>query len=393
MPSTRTSLRFQIALFTAARFVITTAFRMVYPLLPAFRDGLGVSLESISRALAGRSLAAALSPFVASLADSRGRKTGMLVGLALFIAGSALVVFWPTFPGFVLALILAGLGKYAFDPAIQAYIGDRVPYARRGFTLTLTELAWSGSFIIGVPFMGWLIARNGWLAPYPLFTLLGLVFILLFALLLPKDDEDQAAARHGLAANLKNVLASPAALLGLSATFLTSAANESINLVFGVWMEASFGLQLTALGLAAAVIGLAEIGGEGLVAGLVDRLGKRRAVIIGIALSNVAALLMPLLGRTLTGAVLGLFLLYITFEFAFVSSIPLMTEVLPTARATLMALNVTSASLGRALTSLIAPAMYALSFNVNIAATIIFNLFAILALSRLRIPAEDSPAG
>jgi MFS family permease len=235
---------------------------MVYPLLPAFRDGLGVSLESISRALAGRSLAAALSPFVASLADSRGRKTGMLVGLALFIAGSATVVFWPTFPGFVLALILSGLGKYTFDPAMQAFIGDRVPYDRRGLALTLTELAWSGAFIIGVTFFGWLIARNGWLAPFPLFIILTFVLILLFFLLVPKDELEQSRARAAFSTNIKTIMFSSAALIGLTFTFFASAANESVSLVFGVWLEASFGLQLAALGFAAAVIGIAEIGGK-----------------------------------------------------------------------------------------------------------------------------------
>ena len=132
---------------------------MVYPLLPAFRDGLGVSLEAISQAVAARSLAAAAGPFFASMADSRGRKTGMLIGLALFVFGAGIVLFWPTFTGFVLALIFTGLGKYAFDPAMQAFIGDRVPYSRRGLTLTLTELAWSLSFIVGIPVMSWLIAN------------------------------------------------------------------------------------------------------------------------------------------------------------------------------------------------------------------------------------------
>lgn len=376
-------------MFTAARMVITTAFRMVYPLLPAFRDGLGVSLEAISQALAGRSLAAAAGPFFASLADSRGRKTGMLIGLALFVFGAGIVYFWPTFPGFVLALIFTGLGKYAFDPAMQAYLGDRVPYARRGLTLTFTELAWSGSFILGIPVMSWLIARNSWLAPFPFLGLLTILFIILFAILLPNDEAEEAKARPSFVANFRTVMASKMAMLGLSFTLLAAAANESVNVVFGVWMEASFALRLSALGAAAAVIGIAEIGGEGLVAGLVDRLGKRRAILIGLSLNSVAALVLPLIGRNQTGALIGLFLFYITFEFAFVSSIPLMTEVLPKARATVMALNITFASLGRALASLIAPMLYAFGFSINTLATVAFNLLAFAALSQVRIQAED----
>lgn len=385
---TRSSLRILLPVFTLARLVLTTSFRMVYPLLPAFRDGLGVSLGAISQAVAARSLASAVSPFLAATADSRGRKAGMLFGLGLFVAGCAAVVFWPTFAGFVLGLVLAGLGKFVFDPAMQAYLGDRVPYARRGLTMTLTELAWSGSFIIGVPSMGWLIARNGWLAPFPTLGLMGLALIILFFLVLPRDQAPDPA-RPSLWTNFATVLNSRMALFALGFTLLSSAANEVINLVFGVWMEDSFGVQLAALGLAAAVVGVAEVGGEGLVALLSDRLGKRRAILNGLLLNILAAFLLPWLGRSLVGAVLGLFLLYITFEFLFVSSIPLMTEILPKARATLMALNITSASIGRALGSLLGPALYARGFAFNIAALVLLNLLAFAALYQVRLRAED----
>ena len=232
------SLRVLLPIITAARLVITTSFRMVYPLLPAFRDGLGVSLEALSRALAARSLAAAASPFIASLADSRGRKTGMLAGMGLFILGASIVLLWPTFPGFVIALIFTGLGKYVFDPAMQAYLGDRVPYERRGLALTLTELAWSGSFVLGIPLITWLIARNGWLAPFPFLAGLTLIFALIFYYMLPHDELEDVKARLGLGANLRNVFQSKLALLGLSFTLFASAANELVNLVFGVWIEA-----------------------------------------------------------------------------------------------------------------------------------------------------------
>ena len=65
----------------------------------------------------------------------RGRKTGMLLGISVFFVGTGVVIFWPTFPGFVLATMLTLLGKVTFDPAMQAFIGDRVPYQRRGLAL------------------------------------------------------------------------------------------------------------------------------------------------------------------------------------------------------------------------------------------------------------------
>jgi hypothetical protein len=67
----------------------------------------------------------------------------------------------------------------------------------------------------------------------------------------------------------------------------------------------------------------------------------------------LAALALYFLGRTEAGALVGLFFFYITFEFTLVSIIPLMTELLPAARATLMAFNVAALSFGRALGDLI----------------------------------------
>ena len=136
-------------------------YRMVYPYLAFFSVGLGVDQATLSLAITARAVFGVAGPFVASVADQRGRKAGMLFGLLLFTAGAGLVVVWPTFQSFLLALVLTQLGKYAFDPAMQAYLGDRVPYERRGRVLAVTELGWSLSLVIGVLAMGLLIAHSG----------------------------------------------------------------------------------------------------------------------------------------------------------------------------------------------------------------------------------------
>ena len=387
--SPRESLSFQLLLFTFIRMLTSIAFRMVYPFLPVFRDGLGVSVGTLSAAIGARSLVAGLvGPFFATHADSRGRKAGMLLGLAIFILGTAIVVFWPTFPGFVLALMFTIVGKVTFDPAMQAYLGDRVPYARRSRALTITELSWSGAFIIGIPIMGWVIARRGWVAPFPLLGLLVLITAVLVFLWIPKDPP-RTEERPNLWANFRSVLGEPVAVIALMFTAFACLANEVVNLTFGVWLEDGFGLQLAALGASAAVLGAAELGGEGLVAWLTDRMGKRRAILVGLIVNSLAVAALPLAGGSLVLALAGLFLFYISFEFVIVSSIPLMTEVMPSARATMMAGFFTFASLGRATGSWIAPGLYARSFGASILAVILANLVAMLILSRLRLRAEE----
>lgn len=376
-------LRFQLTLFTLIRTVFNTLHRMVYPFLGVFARGLGVDVTAMSFVLTARSVIGAVGPFAASVADQRGRKFGMLLGLGLFTLGASVVVFWPTLAGLTISLVLSTLGKYIFDLGMQAHIGDRVPYERRSLAIAMTEFGWSLAFILGIPLMGFLIARGGWIAPFPLLTLLGaLLFIGLFSLL-PK--EEPITTQNGDAfSNFRAVLTHVPALAGISIGIWASAGNEVVNLIFGVWLEDAFGLKIAALGAASAVIGISEFGGEGLVALFVDKLGKLRAVGFGLLANSLAALLLPWLGRTTPGALVGLFMFYISFEFTLVSIIPLMTEIMPQARATLMAFNVATLSLGRALGAPLAPFLYQFGFPFVAAGAVVFNIFALLALRRLQ---------
>jgi len=376
--------RFQLIIFMFVRTVLNTMHRMVYPFLAVFARGMGVDITTLSFVVTARSFVGIFAPFLGTVADQRGRRFGMLAGICLFIAGMLSVAIHPNFITFTLAVLLTILGKYLFDPSMQAYIGDRVPYERRGTALAVTEAAWSLSFILGVPLMGYLIATYGWSAPFPLLVVLGIATFAIIGWMIPHEDR---AARQSGATSLKNVravLTSVPALAGISIALWASAANELVNLIFGVWLEDSFGLKIAALAGASAVIGISELSGEGLVALTTDRLGKPRALVIGLTGNAIAALLLPIVGKTEVGALIGLFLFYITFEYVMVSHIPLMTEVMPEARATVLSFNLTGHSLGRMIGALLATFIYQqFGFVPVTGLAILFNLFALLALAEL----------
>ena len=63
----------------------------------------------------------------------------MLAGLGVFIAGLLLVTLRPSYPAFFATFILVMIGKYIFDPAMQAYIGDRVDRAIENLLSVLPE--------------------------------------------------------------------------------------------------------------------------------------------------------------------------------------------------------------------------------------------------------------
>jgi len=376
-------LRAQILIFTLIRLIFNTLFRMVYPFLPVFSRGLGVDISALSLALTNRSLAGMVGPFLASIADRQGRKIGMLFGIGMFVSGAIVMVIWPSYPGFMIMLILTTLGKFGFDPSMQAYLGDRIPYERRGLAISFTELGWSLSFFVGIPLISFLIARQGWASPFALLALLGILAGVALIRLVPRDPAPEGVQTK-FWHNFRQVFKCPAALAGLAVGTTATIGNETINLIFGVWMEASFGLKIIALGGTAAVIGVAELSAETLVGASVDRLGKVRAIAIGLTVNCLAALAFPLFGTTLTGALICLFFYFFTFEFMLVSSIPMMTEIMPGGRATLMAFNVAGLSLGRAIGALIAPGLFASGILFSAAATVVFNLLALLSLLKVR---------
>lgn len=376
-------LRFQLLIFMFLRTIFNIAYRMVYPFLTVFARGLGVELTTLSLVVAGRSLVGAFVPVVGTLADRHGRRFGMLAGALSFTFGMGLVAFLPNIYTFSAAMLFAVFGKYLFDPAMQAYLGDRVPYHRRGTALAVTEIAWSLSFIVGIPLVGWLINRYSWTAPLPLLAGFGVMMILIVWRMVPRKDEHHVRTSD-TGGNYRAVLKNIPALAGISIALWANASNELVNLIFGVWLEDSFGLRIAALAGASAVIGISELSGESLVALTTDRLGKTRALAIGLIGNAVSAAALPLIGVTPLGALIGLFFYYITYEYIMVSHIPLMSEIVPQARATLLSFNLTGHALGRALGAALSTWVYVrFGFFPIVIVSILFTCFGMLALGEL----------
>ena len=379
--------RRQITITTIIRTVYSTGFRMVFPFQPIFMKELGISLSQMTRLIAGQSVVGIFSPLLASVADTRGRKTGMLTGMLVFCLGALVVVFQPTVLGFFLFLVFSLVGKAIFDPSIQAYFGDKIPYQRKGFVLAISEVSWSMSFFLGVPAAGFLLNQFGFLAPFLALAFLGVLSFLVVIITIPPDIASDPQ-RRSLGSNFSQVFRSGPALAGLGVMLLICFAYHIINVVFGVWLNESYGFQIAALGGASVVIGISElIGGVG-VSLVSDRLSKQKAVLYGTIGNILASAALPFLGGTVWGAYLGLFFFYLTFEFTIVSIIPLMSGVLPESRATVMALVIASASLGRGLGSLIAAPLYAVGFGLSAAMAAIVNLLAIFSLRYVVVKEE-----
>lgn len=343
-------VRSSLAFLSAERFVMNTAYRFVYPFLPVIARGLGVPLEQAALLVSARHLAGLATPAVTRAVGQRPRRL-IGTGLVLFIAGSSITVMTNAYVGALIGFAIIGLAKPVFDVSSQAYISARVPYSERARYLSVFEFTWALALLVGAPATGWLISRTSWSAPFLVFAALSVVSLVLLSRFVDADSMLDAVS-----GKRPTITSSGRAFLVVAGFF--ALASEMIIVVFGAWMEVSFGLSLVALGGAAFVIGVSELAGESATFAFTDRLGKRRAVLIGLAISIVGfALLIPARNSMGVGlAVLGLALF--GFEFTIVSSIPLASELMPASRARYLGWMVVSMSLARAVGAAVGPVLF-----------------------------------
>jgi predicted MFS family arabinose efflux permease len=384
-------LKIDILIFTLTRTAINTSYRMVYPFLPFFARGLGVEPASLALAFSVRSFLGIFGPFLATVADTHDRKTGMLLGIGLFTAGSGMVALWPNFWTFILATGLTLLGNSVFIPSVNAFLGDHTPYNRRGRVLAITELSWAVAFIGGIPIVRSLVENHNWTTPFIIFTFIGVAAFVLYLFLVPAARVAKSEG-NTIWRNLGRILKTWPALAGLLAGILFTTANEMVNLIFGVWIENQFGLDFAALTIASVVIGVSELGGEVVTGVWLDSVGKRRMIWVFLGLNSLAAILLPFAEGRLNLAMLGLGFFYITFETVLVSAMTLMTEVIPTARATMLSATIAGFSLGRMIGDLVAPGLYEIGFWLCCLATVVLNLVAMGLLTQVRVRPEEAQA-
>ncbi len=382
LPST---WRQQLSATTLARVIINIAIRMIYPFLPEFGRALKVSQETLVFVTSSRFAFSAAAPLFAGLPDRFGQRNVMIFAMIFFVAAALLVVFLPTFITFVLALFVASTAKNIYDPAAYAYWSERTDYARRGLVVAIYETSWSIAFLVGMPLVGWLMARNtgfAWRLPFVMMAIGGLLAATMLHRILKKDAHESHCQRTatGQSHKWRLVLTNKRVWSGLVVGFLVNAANENLLIVLGIWLEASFGLSLTALGFASFLIGAAELLGEGGVMAFVDGMGKRRAVAWGLLVSALTFALLQVIATNTNGALLGLFLVFLAFEFTLVATLPLMSEMVPSARPQTMSVNATMLLLGRMVGALLGGLLFKSGFVCNLALGAGLNILALAVL-------------
>ncbi|MEO7913701.1 MAG: MFS transporter [Roseiflexaceae bacterium] len=352
----------QLATVTLGRLALNVAYRIIYPLQPFLALHLQVDLRTVSALVTVQVLASIVSPLGGTLADTRGERATMIGGLSVFCAGAALCALSTGFGGFLAGYALIGLAVALYQPAAQAYLSKRTSYERRGWALGVFETSWAAAALLGVaPLMYLVQLTSSSAAVFWILLAAGacsLVLIRFGLPALPKPIEgsgEQAGVRQRLD---WRALRTPSVIGVLGLLLLTACATDLIFVVQGAWSKASFGANDAQLGQVFGMLGIAELIGSLSSTVLVDRVGKKRAVLAGYLLTAAMMLVLPLSEGNWLLFLPLYFLFDLCFEFSIVASFPLVSGVAPTIRGTVMALSVLILGVGRAVGSQLATPLW-----------------------------------
>jgi EmrB/QacA subfamily drug resistance transporter len=122
-----------LAVCVSALFITLLDVSIVNVALPSIGRGTGADPDQLQWVVSGYALAFGMVPIIAGrLGDDRGRRRMLLIGIAAFVAFSALVGVAPT-PGVLIAgRVLQGLAGGLLNPQVSGLVQQLFPPAERG---------------------------------------------------------------------------------------------------------------------------------------------------------------------------------------------------------------------------------------------------------------------
>jgi len=337
-----------LALLWGANLAVFTADLMMNALYPALAMRFGVPLETVVLLTTPRMLGQIGVLALGALSDRVGRAAVLAAGLFLVALagwGGALA---PGLGVMILAQGAMGLGFAVVTTIIPCVVGDRYRYEIRGRLLSLIQFALPFALIAVVPTIIALAGRYTVATPFmALGTAAGLLG-LLSAWRLPRAMA-AGTARPAPGSAKPASWVRPDVLAIVAVCLLMAIVPTAIFGFLAGWVGATFGDPDRTVSLAFACDGIGALLGVSLSAYLVDRLHKRWAAVVGLALTGCCTLLLPGTRGALPLMLLAVGGLAAFNEIGYIASPALLGQMAPQARGTILSVWATALAIGGAI--------------------------------------------
>jgi multidrug resistance protein len=289
-----------LAWMCALTFVNQLGFGSIVPVVPLYARQFDVPLAAIGLTIAVYGMARFLVNLPAGLISDRfGRRHALAVGGMITVVGNVLCAVSPSYPPFLIARFIAGLGAGFVLAASQIMLADISTPERRGRIMaTYTGVF---SFAVGIgPLVGGVLAEQfGLAAPFWAYSVMGAVAALLAWLCVP-ETRVLRTATGGLSASSRPSFAAQVRLMAGRPGFLL------VSLVsFSSFFSRTGGLftlipvigkERLALGPDEIGLGLATISVMAIVlaypsGALADRYGRKVVIVPATLLTGLSFLL------------------------------------------------------------------------------------------------------
>lgn len=166
--------------------------------VPVIRGEYGLAADVTSWLLVAYTLPfMMLMPLYGRLADGIGKRRLLLLGLTLFVGGTALLLFAESLPTILIARAIQGAGSAGVNPLAMAMIVQYAPIDQQGKALGAWNSVGPVAGIIGPFLAGAMIDTLGWRSILLPALLVGVVTLVFVWIVLPRDTA-LSAGTHSL---------------------------------------------------------------------------------------------------------------------------------------------------------------------------------------------------
>jgi len=260
--------------------------------------------------------------------DRIGRKPFLVVGPLVMGVSTIAAALAPTFPLVVAARIGSGVGASVLFPNVNATVADTFPFRERGRTVATVIGLNTMASVVGVPIAGIVAEATSWRVSVGMVGVLAIAAAIVLLLRMPNapgtNRESKVRALYALILRDRSAVAAIGSSM-LGALFWFTWATYLV-----VFFQRTFGLSE---GLASTVALTQGLGGLG------DRVGHRPIVAGAIVITGFLLLLQTNLPLPLLATAALNLALSAVIGARFATNNTLMTEQVPEARGTMLALS------------------------------------------------------
>jgi predicted MFS family arabinose efflux permease len=328
-------------------FTYSSATLLVTPILPDLAAAFDVGMDTIGASLSYYTLAFALAllPF-GPLADRFDKRRLLMIGISLFAFANLGCFLSPTYDWFLTFRTVTGIAGAMLPPSLWGYVAEYFPFEKRGRAVGIIMSSFSLVPILGVPLGAYFAQQFGWPAVFLLLTACGVFSVVAMALFLPSTANNSTYERGALGRAMASVVRTPYSLLALSTTLFAAAAHWGLYAFLPGFLTETYGFSTMSNGVFLSLYGIAGIAANQVGGRLADRVGKKRLLVRGFIFYCLPLMLIPI-WHPHPYATLGLMLLWnMALSVALPAQITIISEIVPSARSTMMSMNTAVFNLG-----------------------------------------------